>query len=55
MFWVTFLVKWNGAYYTKNVIIAFKTQNADGLVLVHRDSQKVKKAVNFIGPVVTRY
>ena len=24
MFWVTFLVKWNGAYYTKNVIIAFK-------------------------------
>ena len=24
MFWVTFLVKWNGAYYTTNVIIAFK-------------------------------
>ena len=24
MFWGTFLVKWNGAYYTKNVIIVFK-------------------------------
>jgi len=30
MFWVTFLVKWNGAYY--NVIISFKILNANGLV-----------------------
>ena len=53
MFWVTFLVKWNGAYYTKNVIIAFKIliSNADSLVLVYHDSQKIKKAVKLIGPV----
>ena len=31
-----------------------RSQNANGLVLVHHDSQKNKKAVNFIGPVVTK-
>ena len=42
-----FLAKWTGVYYTKNVIIAFiiLISNADGLVLVHHDSQKIKKAV----------
>ena len=30
MFRVTFLIKWNGAYYTKNVKILIS--NADGLV-----------------------
>ena len=32
------LAKWNGAYYTKNVIIA----NANGFMLVHHDPQKSK-------------
>ena len=44
MFWVTFLVRWNGAYYKKNVVIVFKIliSNVDGLVFVHHDSQKIK-------------
>ena len=50
-------MEWCFIYYTKNVIIAFKIliSNANGLVLVHHDSQKIKKAINFIGPVVTRF
>ena len=44
---MAFLVKWNGAYFTKNVIIAFKMliSNADGLVLVCHDSPNIKKTV----------
>ena len=43
MFCVTFLVKWNGACYTKNVKILIS--NSDSLVPW---STKVKKAVKFI-------
>ena len=52
--WVTFLVSWNCAYCTKTVILAFKSwsQDADSLEPVHYDSQKIKKATKFIGPVV---
>ena len=50
MFWVTFLVKWNGAYYKKIVVIVFiiLISNADGLVFVHHDSQEIKKAVKIL-------
>ena len=47
-FWVTFLVKWTGVYYTiechNNAFIVL-ISSADGLVLVHHDSQKIKKTV----------
>ena len=51
------IVKWNGVYYSKNVITALKKIDLKcrGFSLVHHDSQKIKKVVNFIGPVVTRY
>ena len=47
MFWVTFLVTRSGAYYTKNVIIAFKIliSKSKCWLLVHHDAQKIKKVI----------
>jgi len=42
MFCVTFLVKWNGAYYTKDVIS-------------NHGAQRIKKAVKFIRLQVAPY